>query len=66
LRKRLLSGAYRTGETTRAAFFVYPFIMISVGYGMDRELEDGSGYGLLAALVFVQTLLMQLAADYDW
>jgi hypothetical protein len=62
----LLSGAYRTGETARAAIFIYPFLMIPAGFEMKAMQIDGSDYAKLARLVFAQSLIMQLLGDYYW
>ena len=62
----LLTGAYRTGETARAALFIYPFLLIPIGYEIERLHTDNRSYNTLAWMVFIQTLLMQLVGDYFW
>jgi hypothetical protein len=60
----LLTGAYRTGETARAALFMVPFLILPVA-GFVAALPDRQ-YRLLATLLFLQALIMQLAGDYWW
>ena len=62
-----LAGAFRTGETARAAMIVYPLLVIPVGYCFaDREDEYLSATYLLPSLIFGQTLIMQMVGDYFW
>ena len=62
-----LTGAFRTGETARAAMIVYPFLVIPVGYFFaNREDEYRSSSYLLPSLIFGQTLIMQMVGDYFW
>ena len=62
----LLTGAYRTGETARAALFMVPFLVLPIA-GRIASMDSGSGdFRRLAAVVFLQALGMQLVADYWW
>jgi hypothetical protein len=62
----LITGAYRTGETARAALFLYPFLVLPAAGELATLGDENARYGRLAALVFCQALLMQLAGDYWW
>jgi len=63
----LLAGVFRTGETARAAMFVYPILILPIGYAIDTEARHPSTAAtVLLALVFAQGLLMQLAGNYFW
>ncbi len=59
-------GAWRTGETARACAFIYPYLLIPVGrYLEDNEIAAG-GRMQLAALVFFQSVAMQVFGNYFW
>jgi hypothetical protein len=62
----ILTGAYQTGETARAAIFLYPFLMIPAGFRIAEMQAQGTSYRRLAVLVFLQTVVMQLIGDYWW
>lgn len=58
------TGAFRTGETARAALFIYPFLIFPVAYYLktsDFSLKDRN---TLLYLVFAQTILMQTFGFY--
>ncbi len=61
----LLTGAFNTGETGRAALFLVPFLfaLVPAGWGDAISPRDER---LLANLVFGQTLCMQAAGDWFW
>lgn len=62
----LLAGVYQTGETARAAMFIYPFLMLPVARALaDREVGFFT-QAALAALVFAQGVAMQLVGNYIW
>ena len=61
-----LAGAYYTGETARAALFIYPFIFISLGIYLPKLKPTLNQQKLLLTLVFVQTILMQLLGSFGW
>jgi hypothetical protein len=61
-----LSGAFRVGETARACGFVYPFLLLPVAGYLEREKVASRARSQLAALVFGQTILMQIAGNYFW
>jgi hypothetical protein len=61
-----LAGFFRTGETARICLFIYPYLLLPVA-GYFKEI----GITLpekrqIAALVFAQTVLMQLSGLYYW
>ena len=56
----LASGAYQTGETARAALFVYPFGVIALARVDPATLRRAS------MLCGAQTAAMQLAGSYFW
>lgn len=62
----LAAGAYRTGETARAALFLYPFLMLPVGGELEEIVSQPAGYTKLSAIVFAQALIMQYVGDYWW
>jgi hypothetical protein len=55
-----LTGAFRTGETARAALFVYPYIMLTLTKANSRSIKD------LITLAGLQTSLLQLFGGYFW
>lgn len=62
----LLLGVYRTGETARAALFIYPYLFIPIAlYLKSHPISQYEKY-LLASLVFGQTMIMQIIANYFW
>jgi hypothetical protein len=59
-------GAWRTGETARACVFLYPYLLFPIAYYLDgREMNFRSRISL-AALVFLQSLGMQLIGNFHW
>lgn len=61
-----LAGVCHTGETARICIFIYPFLMIPLAVSMEPYSKSIAPYYVLWALVFGQTLSMQLVADYFW
>ncbi|MCB1042316.1 MAG: hypothetical protein KDC35_05240 [Acidobacteria bacterium] len=56
----LLAGVYRTGETARAALFIYPYLLL-------RWTETDETHLKAAALLCgLQTACMQLLGNYFW
>lgn len=58
------TGAFRTGETARAAMFIYPFLIFPVAIYLQEfniSLKDRT---ILLYLVFAQTILMQTFGFY--
>lgn len=62
----LAVGVFRTGETARAALFVYPLLLAGVAAELKVIRPSMSEWRTLAALVFGQAVAMQLAGDYFW
>jgi hypothetical protein len=62
----LLMGVYRTGETARAALFIYPFLFIPIVIYLKSQSLSQHERDLLASLVFGQTMIMQLIGNYFW
>lgn len=59
-------GAWRTGETARACAYIYPYLLFPVGYYLEDAEVGSSGRLQLAALVFMQSLGMQVFGTYHW
>lgn len=59
-------GAWRTGETARACAYIYPYLLFPVGYYLDDAEVGSSGRLQLAALVFLQSVGMQVFGTYHW
>ncbi len=60
------AGAWRTGETARACAYIYPYLLFPVGYYLE-DAELGADNRLqLAALVFLQSVGMQVFGTYHW
>ena len=53
-------GAFSTGETARAALFIYPYIMLALKNSNVRILRD------ILILAGLQTFAMQLFGRYFW
>jgi len=63
----MLAGVYRTGETARAAMFIYPLLIPSVGMIFPPELISVNRKAtMFIATLFFQGLIMQLIGDYFW
>ncbi len=60
----LLLGVYRTGETARAALFIYPYLFIPIALYLKSHPISHQEKNLLASLVFGQTMIMQLIGNY--
>ena len=54
------TGAFRTGETARAALFIYPYLLMLIIRLPTPTLR------LLLLLAGLQTLAMQLLGEYHW
>jgi hypothetical protein len=60
-------GVYRTGETARAALFMYPFLLLPTAYWISKQTYFTTRrMQIIAALVFGQALLMQMIGFYYW
>lgn len=59
----LATGAFRTGETARACLFIYPYLLFPA---LNRLKAKPAMMKWVAALVFVQVLVMQLFGGYFW
>lgn len=62
----LVAGLYYTGETARAALFVYPFLLLPLAAYLDDLRPTGREQFVLAGLVFAQTVAMQVVGFYFW
>ena len=60
------TGAFRTGETARTCLFIYPYLLFPVASGLAHERIGTKEKNLLLALVFLQSLLMQMFGFYFW
>jgi hypothetical protein len=60
------TGAFRTGETARAAIFVYPFLIFPVAIYLQELNISLKDRKILLYLVFTQTILMQTFGFYYW
>lgn len=58
----LAAGVFRTGETARAAMYLYPALLMPVATVVARSEERERS--LLLGLVFAQALAMQLVGHY--
>jgi hypothetical protein len=56
----MVAGVFRTGETARGLLWFYPFFLLGMTQVEDRTLNACIG------LAAVQTIAMQLAANYYW
>lgn len=59
-------GAYYTGETARAAMFIYPFLLLIIGNYLSQRKITSQDHFLLLSLVFGQSLLMQSFGWFAW
>lgn len=63
----LATGAFKTGETARVCLFLYPYLLFPVALYLDRvRFFPRREQITLSALVFGQTLYMQLFGVYLW
>ena len=61
-----LTGAYRTGETVRGAFYFHPFLMIPIAYYVSTKELTRFYVFTLPLLVFLQVMVMQLVGNFHW
>ena len=61
-----LTGAYRTGETVRGAFYVYPFLFMPIAYLVSTKDFSRFYTFTLPLLIFLQALVMQLVGNFHW
>jgi hypothetical protein len=61
-----LTGAPKKGETARICMFILPFLLITVMDYLQRNRFSGMEKFLLLAVVFAQTIVMQLIMNYIW
>jgi hypothetical protein len=60
------SGAFRTGETARAAIFIYPYLLLLVGESLTDMDVSRMEQAAFALLVFIPGIVMQLIGNYFW
>lgn len=60
------TGAFRTGETGRACLFVYPYVLLPVVAWLAARPPQAGERRILAAVVFGQAVLMQVAGSHFW
>lgn len=60
------AGVFRTGETARAANFIYPFLLLFVGKRLSNREPSKRFKFVLATVVFLQTVAMQIVGFYFW
>lgn len=58
------TGAFRTGETGRAAMFIFAYFMIPIALVIDRLRSDRVERIHLATIVFAHAVLMQVIGNY--
>lgn len=63
---QLAVGIFRSGETARAALYLYPFLVFPLATYFDAISITRREQLVLAALVFGQTVMMQLTGFYFW
>jgi hypothetical protein len=61
-----VAGVYHTGETARAAMYIYPFLLVPVAAVLRSVGPTRRDKWVLAALVFAQTVIMQFIGFYHW
>lgn len=61
-----LAGGYYTGETARAALYIYPFLLIPIAWLFEHTHLSEKFQFILLNLVFIQTVLMQTFGWYSW
>ena len=61
-----LTGAFCSGETARICLFIYPYLLFPVISFLEEKKVSLKEKNALLYLVFIQTVLMQLAGDYFW
>ena len=61
-----LTGAYRTGETVRGAFYVHPYLLLPVAYYVSKKKFSSFYAYTLPSLIFLQVMVMQLVGNYRW
>jgi hypothetical protein len=66
LMSMFIVGTYRTGETARGAMFIYPFLILPVAAFLHDFADLAAHEKTLLALVFVQSIVMQLIGNYLW
>lgn len=60
------TGAYRTGETARAAIFIVPYLLFPVALYLDSIKLNREARLQLICFVFAQALIMQFLGGYHY
>lgn len=61
-----ITGAYKTGETARTCLFIYPYLLFPAAVYFDRININPKEQFQVAALVFSQSVFMQLTGRFWW
>jgi hypothetical protein len=61
-----MAGVYHTGETARAAMYIYPFLLLPVAAALRSIDPTRRDKWVLAALLFAQTVFMQFIGFYRY
>jgi hypothetical protein len=59
-----VTGAFRTGETARAAMFIFPYFLIPIALVLSSVRPNRTMRLQLASLVFGHAVLMQVIGNY--
>jgi len=62
----LLIGTFWTGETARGLLFLYPILTVAIGSRLAGAGYQRTHARTLLVLVWVQSVAMQLVANYTW
>jgi hypothetical protein len=60
------AGGYYTGETARAAMYIYPFLLIPIAFYLEKIKPNQKAKLFLLSVVFGQAVLMQAFGWYAW
>jgi len=58
------TGAFRTGETARAAMFIFPYFLIPIALVLNSVKPNPTTRLQIAILVFGHAVLMQVVGNY--
>jgi len=60
-----ITGAYRTGETARGCFFIYPFFLLGICSFLENKTDERI-FKKIVLFLWVQGLLLQTIAYFQW
>lgn len=61
-----ITGAFRTGETARAAMFIYPYLLFPIACSINKKSLRPIHENFILLVTFIQVVAMQIVGFYFW